>query len=264
MRSWAFHGGSNSPNASAVPRLRWERRLSCVVSRSAAPEVQCRGGNRRLLTVHLNMQNAGRTLNAMIRQHRRVSCCQRDGNNSHSAHAYGGCRMLAERCSANDATEHDPAALDDGGCTVWEDWQNVVAQPQNETQQSNEKARAQRQNAAVRVRREPEPPEGPAAVAELPFLDTASSPYPRGRRRSRGGVRVPHPCMRDQHGKEDRPRGRGVYPLADGHGASSATSLLPCIRPGLLRCLDHRTVRQNNRFGRRERVVCAVFHPPPS
>jgi hypothetical protein len=37
--------------------------------------------------------------------------------------------------------EHDPAALDDGGCTVREDWQNVVAPPQNETQQSNEKGR---------------------------------------------------------------------------------------------------------------------------
>jgi hypothetical protein len=34
---------------------------------------------------------------------------------------------MAERCSANDAMEHDPAALDDGGCTVREDWQNVVA-----------------------------------------------------------------------------------------------------------------------------------------
>jgi len=29
------------------PRLRWARRLSCVVSRAAAPEVQCRGGGRR-------------------------------------------------------------------------------------------------------------------------------------------------------------------------------------------------------------------------
>jgi hypothetical protein len=41
---------------------------------------------------------------------------------------------MAERDSANDATE---------------DWQNVVAPPQNVTQQSNGKARAQRQNAAV-------------------------------------------------------------------------------------------------------------------
>ena len=96
-----------------------------------------------------------------------------------------------------------------------------------------------------------------------PFLDTASSHYPRDRRRSGGGFRVPRPGMRDRHRKEDCPRGCGVYPSADGHGASSAASLLPCIRPGLVRCLDHRTVRQNNHLGRRERVVCDVFHPPP-
>ncbi len=49
---------------------------------------------------------------------------QRDGDNSHSAPAYGGCRTLAKRCSASDAAER----------------QNVLALAQNETQQSIGKA----------------------------------------------------------------------------------------------------------------------------
>ncbi len=59
----------------------------------------------------------------------------------------------AERRSANDATE---------------DWQNVDAPPQNVTQQSNVKARAQRQDAAVHWQNVVAPPLNNAARWQQP------------------------------------------------------------------------------------------------
>ncbi len=46
-----FTAAQTAPTNLAIPRLCWERWLSCVVSRASDPEVQCRGGNRRLSAI---------------------------------------------------------------------------------------------------------------------------------------------------------------------------------------------------------------------
>jgi hypothetical protein len=48
VRSWAFTAARTAPMHLTVPRLCWERRLSCVVSQAVALEVQCQGGDRVL------------------------------------------------------------------------------------------------------------------------------------------------------------------------------------------------------------------------
>ena len=54
-------------------------------------------------------------------------------------------------------------------------------------------------------------------------------------------------------------RGHEVTSTTEGCDASSAASLCPCLRPGLVRRRHHQTVRQNNRFGRRERCVLFIL-----
>ncbi len=45
----------------------------------------------------------------------------------------------------------------------------------------------------------------------------------------------------------------------EGREASSAASLLPCLRPGLVIRRDHQTIRQTNGFGRRECRVPSIL-----
>jgi hypothetical protein len=125
------------------------------------------------------MQNAGRTLSAMIRRHRCVSFRQKDKETvtTHKARLHMvDAEMLAECCSANNATEQQnvlATTINWESCTgrtlyrrrindtqksarakrqnAAVHWQNGVLLPQNETQQSNGKVWVQQQNAAVQT-----------------------------------------------------------------------------------------------------------------
>ena len=81
-----FTAAQTAPTHLAVPRLWWEWRLSCVVLRAAAPEVQCQGGDRNLQCqggMPSSAMSRGAMLTAVaaaVHRHHRRRCRQCSAN----------------------------------------------------------------------------------------------------------------------------------------------------------------------------------------